>query len=457
MAKKKIACLGGGSLYFPGAIGDLVVREDLAGSEIVLYDLDFGKARQVAAVGERLTAEAGHGLTVRAEADLAASLDGADFAISSIGGSGAGAAPSVYGSYYHGADMHIAAKYGLCQVIGDTGGPAGMMMGLRAVGAYLDICEAMEEHCPDAVLFSHSNPMAILCRAMTKYSDVNVIGICHGVQATIERIAGMLEVPAAELDCLWIGTNHYYWFTRVSHGGVDVTDELLAKVTELADDESDNMWRRLSAAYGVIVGIPSANHLIEFYPWATRVSRLADLPEDLADCARRHGFDDTKPMPVNAPPSEEILAKLNAQYTEMLAGAGLPGEPDDGNWMAGEGVARIIAAIAHSRRLMCIVNIPNDGLIGNLPAGALVEVEAVTDSGGVRGVATGEAPPALKGMLEKRFAWQEMVVDAAVTGDRRLALQAMLLDEMSLSPAQNEAMLEELLVASRDRLPQFFS
>ena len=337
-------------------------RTWLAGSEIVLYDLVPAKAQRVAAVGERLAGEAGTGFTVRAAADQADAMDGADFAISSIGGSGGEAAVSVYGTYHHKADMHIAAKYGLCQVIGDTGGPAGMMMGLRSVGAHLDICQAMARYCPQALLFSHSNPMAILCRAMTKYSDINVIGLCHGVQGTIARLAEMLDAPPAELDCKWFGTNHYYWFTRVACRGVDRTDELLAKVTTLADDESDNMWRRLSAAYGVIVGIPSANHLIEFYPFATRVSSQAELPQDLADCARRHGFDDAEPMPTRQPPSDEALAAYEAQYAEMLEASALPGEPDDDNWVAGEGLARIIAAISHGRRAVCIVNIPNADL-----------------------------------------------------------------------------------------------
>jgi len=456
MPNKKIVCLGGGSLYFPGAIADLVVRKDLAESEIVLYDIDPEKARQVADTGSRLAKDAATGMTVSVADELPAALDGADFAISSIGGSGAAIAPSVYGTFYHAADMHIAAKYGLCQVIGDTGGPAGMMMGMRAVGAYLEICEQMEKYCPRAILFSHSNPMAILCRAMTKYSDIQVIGICHGVQETIRRIAETLNLPAAELNCRWIGTNHYYWFTRVGHLGRDLTDELLAKVTELSEDESDNLWRRLSAAYGVVVGIPSNNHLIEFYPWATRVKRLDDLPADLAACARRHGFDDTKPMPARQP-TDEMRTKLQMQYRQALDAAQLPPEPDDTNWLAGEGLARIIAAISHHRRYVCIVNIPNDGLIPNLPATAIVEVEALTDSTGVRGIAVGDCPLALKGLLEKRLAWQEMVVDAAATGDRRLALQAMLLDEMSLSPQDNQAMLEELLLASRDRLPQFFT
>ena len=84
-----------------------------------------------------------------------------------------------------------------------------------------------------------------------------------------------------------------------------------------------------------------------------------------------------------------------------------------------------------------------------------VEVEAVTDSQGVRNLYMDEAPAHLKGILEKRFAWHELVADAAVKGDRSLALQALLLDEMAIMPDKAEAMLDELLLASRDLLPQF--
>ena len=44
---------------------------------------------------------------------------------------------------------------------------------------------------------------------------------------------------------------------------------------------------------------------------------------------------------------------------------------------------------------------------------------------------------------------------AGVKGDRRLALEAMLVDEMAIVPEKAEAMLDELLESSRELLPQF--
>ena len=139
----------------------------------------------------------------------------------------------------------------------------------------------------------------------------------------------------------------------------------------------------------------------------------------------------------------------------MLDQTELPAKLD--NSITGEGIAALIGAIAHGRRQVHIVNVANQGAIANLPATAEVELEGVTDASGVRPIQVGEAPPVLKGLLEKRFAWHELVADAAVTGDRNLALQALLLDEMAILPEKAEAMLDELLLASRDRLPQFFT
>jgi alpha-galactosidase len=93
------------------------------------------------------------------------------------------------------------------------------------------------------------------------------------------------------------------------------------------------------------------------------------------------------------------------------------------------------------------INMTNLGAVPNLPDHAILEIEGVTDSAGVRGIYVGEAPVSLVGLLQKRIAWQELVADAGVKGDRGLALQAVLLDELTVRPELAEAMLEELLSA----------
>ena len=455
MSVKKIVCLGGGSLYFRRALPDLLISPDLAGSEVVLYDIDAEKVQMMAEMGQRLAERAGTGFRVRSTVELADAVDGADFALSSIGGSGAEITRNVYDSNFHNADIRIPIKYGITQVIGDTCGPAGMMMALRSIPAYIQICREMEKRCPGAILFNHSNPMAVLCRALHKHTGINVIGICHGVQGGLAYAAEILELPVEDLNCDWIGTNHYFWFTRVMNRNVDVYSELMRRGAERNAPEGKRLSATLSQIYGHHIVYPSDDHIVEFYPFLSQTSGdVKNLPYGMTESLKRHGYDPSKPPPSTEPPGPDVRASFFESYQNMLDEVELPEKPDDS--ITGEGLASLVGDIAHGRRRVHIVNVANQGAIPNLPPTAEVELEGVTDYSGVRPIQTGEAPPVLKGILEKRFVWHELVADAAVTGDRSLALQALMVDEMSILPEKAEAMLEELLLASKDLLPRFF-
>ena len=460
MSSKKIVCLGGGSLYFRTALADLVVTEGLAGSEIVLYDIDPEKAKLMAQLGKWLAEQSGTGMRVRVSTDLTDAVDGADFAISSIGGVGKSGG-HVHSTSLHKQDLLIPARYGIYQIVGDTCGPAGMMMAFRSIPIYLSICREMERRCPKVVFLNHSNPMAVLCRAMIKYTDIeHVIGICHGVQGGIKRIAKILEVSPEELDTLWIGTNHYHWFTRIRHKGKDVYPELRRRIASGNPPEGKIMTTKLSEIYGYQITYPPDNHAIEFYPFLAQVSDGKSMPYGLGEeVVARHQEDlykdlqpETEPEVPKAKQKAERQDQLR-EYKGELDKTVLPEKPSDP--LTGEGLGRLIEDIALGQRRVHIVNIPNKGAIPNLPDYAVVEIEGVTDSSGVRGIYIGEAPLSLMGLLQKRIAWQELVVDAAVSGDRKLALQALLLDEMAILPEKTEAMLDELLASSKQMLPQF--
>jgi alpha-galactosidase/6-phospho-beta-glucosidase family protein len=215
--------------------------------------------------------------------------------------------------------------------------------------------------------------------------------------------------------------------------------------------ENQRLSSKLSAIHGHRILYAPDDHIIEFYPFLAQVKDGVDaLPYGLAKDAKEQFPTDCLPA---ASPASEVRASFFAEYQRLLDATSLPDRSSDP--LTGEGIAAVIGAIATGRRLVCIANLANQGCIPNLPGQAEVEVEAVTDSSGIRGLQMGEAPLALKGILEKRFVWHELVADAAVKGDRNLALQAMLLDEMAILPEQAEAMLAELLAASRDLLPQF--
>lgn len=449
----KIVGLGGGSLYFRRVLPDLILSEELSAAAIVLYDIDLKKVEMMADMGRGLAQKAGVNLNIRATDNLADAVDGADFAISSIGGSGAEITQNVYGSYFHNMDIKIPEKYGIYQVIGDTCGPAGMMMGLRSIPAYMQVCREMEKRCPDVIFFNHSNPMAILCRAMHKYTDLNVYGICHGVQHGITCISEILDIPSHEIDCAWVGTNHYYWFTKIYHQGKNVYPELKEQMGKNEFPEGRELSTRLSTIYNYQIVYPEDDHIIEFYPFLTQIENNEELPYQLQKSRENHGYSSHISKLDFKSPDLEVKKEFYINYQSLLDKTELPSRRD--NSITGEGVGKIISAIATGKREICIINKENKGIIPNLPETAEVEVEGVTDSTGVRAVEMDKAPLYLKGILEKRFVWHELVADAGVKGDRNLALQALLIDEMAIQPEKADKMLDELLDASRDLLPQF--
>jgi len=448
MSSKKIVCLGGGRMYFGRVLPDLAVVDGLAGSEIVLYDIDTEKSEIMAAFGSSITERIGTGVTVRACHDLAEAVDGADFALSSIGGAGASAG-SVYGTGPHVQDVLIPAKYGIYQLTADTAGPGGMMMALRSIPAYIKICREMEKRCPRVILLNHSNPMAALCRAMNKYTDIDVIGICHGVQIGICYAANVLELDPHELEVVWIGTNHYYWLLRMLHQGRDVVSELVRRIAAGPPEVQRPFCDGLSEANGTRILFPDDSHAIEFYPFLAQLPDSEHMPYGL----EKHphyifGGRDGTTWEEPKPRSDQLKA-----MAEQLKGIEPPEQTSDP--ITGEGLGVLIDSIAQGRRHVHIVNVPNRGCVPNLPDHAVLELEAVTDSCGVRGITVAEAPVALGGMLQKRIAWQELVADAAVKGDRGIALQALMTDEMAIRPELAGQMLDELLAASKDYLPQF--
>ena len=456
MVSKKIACLGAGSFYFITAIPDILLTDKLSGSEIVLYDIVKEKSLLMAEACSKVASYLNTDFKIKVASSLSEALDSADFVLTAIGGSGANIGSNVYSSYYHRVDNHICAKYGIHQVIGDTCGPSAMMMAFRSLPVYMNICKEMRKRCPQAILINHSNPMAVLCRAIFKYGGVNVIGLCHGVQTGIIYAAELLGLKPEELECTWIGINHYYWFTGIFHGKKDMYPILKEKLRCIKNQEGKILSRKLSQIYGYHIVYPYDDHIIEFYPFLTQFpSGQNSLPYDLAKSAKQHGFDQSAPFPVKEKQTNKVKEIFFKKYKEVLSNMKVPEKRI--NKIYGEAIGSLLESISLGKRDVYILNLPNNGAIPNLPNHAIVEIEAVTDSRGARPIVMGEAPMILKGILEKRIVWQELVVDAGVKGDRNLALQALLVDEMAIIPDKAERMLDELLISSKDLLPQFFN
>jgi len=468
MPSKKIVCCGGASMNFAGMYSDIISKKILNGSEIVIYDIDRERAELMAKYVQKLVEIVGGNFRVRVINNLIEAIDDADFVIGDIGGVGGGGGGFYHPGGIHSKDLLICAKYGIYQIIGDTCGPAAMMAAFRTIPIYLNIWNKMEKKCPNAIFINHANPMAILCRAGHKYSSIkSIIGICHGVQSGIRYIAEILNLPPEELETIWIGTNHYYWFTKIYYKRKDKYPELKKKMAQKQPPKNYTLHAKLSKIFGYQIVYPDDSHIIEFYPFLAQIKDINHLPYYLSES--HHGnevlkiYTKKRNFPINrgkiVADFKKFLDNSIKNFIEKLGNSTYQNK--NGATASKkrnplfESIGALVESIATGERKVCIVNIPNRSSVPNLPDTAILEVEGVTDFSGVRGLYMGEAPLILKGQLEKIIAWQELVVDAAVKGDRNIALQALMVDPVAILPDKSEKMFNELLTNSKSFLPQF--
>src|SRR5947199_4476391 len=174
---RRIVFIGAGSTVFArNLLGDILSFEELAGSEIVLFDIDASRLATSELVARRVAEAVDVPAKIVATTDRRAALDGADYAINMI--QVGGYEPSTV------IDFEVPKRFGLRQTIGDTLGIGGIMRGLRTIPVILSMCADMEELCPDTWFLNYTNPMAINCRAISRATSIKTVGLCHSVQGS---------------------------------------------------------------------------------------------------------------------------------------------------------------------------------------------------------------------------------------------------------------------------------
>jgi alpha-galactosidase len=263
-------------------------------------------------------------------------------------------------------------------------------------------------------------------------------------------------VPHLELHLVAAGVNHLCWVLDLRHAGCDVYPrfrEIIRRQAAAADPTDANeggdpyeAFQQVSARLMEIYGYfpsPGDRHVAEFFAHYLR-------PVDgLLRYGAQAGLDETN----------HILASRDERWDRIRAQADGRVPLDDDlleEAREGERVIAIIDAIVNDRPLFELaVNVRNDGLIPNLPEWAVVETPGAISGYGVRGVSVGPLPDGIAGILNARARQQELTVDAALSGDRRLALQALLADPLVPSVEVAAAMLDDALAAHARYLPQF--
>ena len=330
-------------------------------------------------------------------------------------------------------DFEVPLKHGIKQVTGENGGPGGLFHSLRNIPPLLDIAHDMERFCPEAWLINFSNPMSRLCLALAKHSRVKFVGLCHGVHNHRYRIGRIMGHEPLDLSPRAAGINHFTWILdlRSVSSGEDLYPAL-RRAEAAYDPTYMPLNRYLFHEYGFFPST-SDDHPGEYIPWAWEFTGLKG--PDLTGGAKYR---------------DELWARVE----RILAGQE-PIEPLLSNRSGERAVDIISAMVTDQTTYEMAVNIANRGHISNLPDGCIVEVPAMVGGWGVKGVSVGALPEACAGLLRPQVGVQELVVEAAMTGNRQVALLALLADPVVQSAKAAEAALDELLRLEAAYLPQF--
>lgn len=459
MTTRKIVIIGAGSASFgPTTLATILRNDALRGSHLTLVDLDPQRAANAARVAERMNDAWGAEMSISAAIDRREALPGATHVIVSIE-----VAPR---EVLWQLDWEVPLRHGLRQPYGENGGPGGLMHTFRQVPAHLAIARDMEALCPAAWLILFSNPLPRLVRAITKYTRIRAVGKCHQINVGYGLVAALLrreyglDVPAQvslhsdpgnvavvhtlaaagreRFAITSAGLNHFIWLLDIRDR---VTGEDLYPALRAAAAAAPPTLEPLSLDLFRVLGVlPIAGdtHLAEYLPWlhdpVARPWETYRLP--LYDWRGNEGVRDV----------------LNGMMQAMADGA----MPVDGLRDApSEGATELIAALGGRAYLDETVNVPNHGAIANLPAETVVEVPAVVGPIDIRPVQLGSLPEPVAELCRREAALVERAVDAAVSGDRDLALQCLLLDPMIGDIGRARAILDDYLTTFADYLPQF--
>jgi alpha-galactosidase len=435
-AMPKITFIGAGSFVFTrNLVRDILSFPALSGSDICLMDIDGERLAYIKQAVDHIVSDGGYPARVTATQDRSQALEGADAVVCTILQGGVQV-------WRH--DIEIPAKYGVDINVGDTRGPAGIFRALRTIPVMMEICRNIEKLCPKAILLNYTNPMAMLCKAIQVASNVNVVGLCHSVQGTAEMLARWIDADLSNVSYLCAGINHQAWFLKFQAAGKDAYPRIRRAVerAEIYNEEPVRNEMFLHLDYYVT---ESSGHNSEYNPWFRKRPDLIDRY-----CLHGTGWNPGE----HAFLIKDYLSREQSWRREIEEELVKPVSLERGS----EYAAGILNALfGAGKPFQFNGNVPNRGLIDNLPDGSCVEVPVMATPSGLTPQAVGALPAHLAALNALNATCDDLAVEGALEGERRKIYHAAALDPLTaavLSLEEIQTMVEEMFSANQDWLPR---
>ncbi len=321
-----------------------------------LHDIDEKALTLMYRLDKKTTGETRKEFHLTSTTSLEEALEDASYVILCI---------SVGGSATMRYDLEIPLRYGIYQSVGDTVGPGGLSRALRSIPVAVDICNKMEGLCPEAWLINCANPMSTLCRAINKTTCIKTIGVCHERHFVLQTLKRILQIEEeSAIRAKTAGINHFTWITELKVKGEDGffllrqyikrEEKGLRRQIDTLDWESfypfndNNLLKfKLFDTFGCL---PAAGdrHIAEFFPYF--------LTEE-THAGRKYGIKLTT--------IEDRIRRMEQTRENLLSI--IDGKQPMELKHSEEKVCDIIASLATGKQRTCMINMPNQGQITNLP------------------------------------------------------------------------------------------
>lgn len=429
----KIVTIGGGSSYTPELVEGFIKRyKELPVKELWLVDIEEGKHKLeiVGNLAKRMVKKAGIDMEIHLTLDRREALKGADFVTTQL---------RVGLLEARIKDESIPLSHG---VIGqETNGAGGLFKALRTVPVVLDIIKDVEKLCPNAWIINFTNPTGVITEAVFRYTDFkNYIGLCNVPIGMRNGIAKLFEVENERIQMDFAGLNHMVYGLNVALDGEDVTDEAIDKFVHSKLTMQNIKAIEFNADFVKNLGlVPCPYHR---YYYKTKEMLEEELNE----------FEKGKSR-------GQVVKELEDQLFELYKDENLDIKPPQlekrGGAYYSDAACNLISSIYNDKRDVQVVNTINNGAIRNFKDNQAVEVSSVITKNGPKPLSIGYLPDVVDGLVSQIKSFEMLAAKAAVYGDYNVAYLALCINPLIPSDDLAKTILDEMMEAHKDYLPQF--
>jgi len=434
----KIVVIGGGSSYTPELIEGFIKRYDeLKITELHLVDIEEGKEKLdiIYNLSKRMIEKAKLPIKIFQTLDRKNAIKDADFIMTQI---------RVGGLDARVLDERIPLSHG---IIGqETNGAGGMFKALRTIPVILDIVEDVKKYAKkDAWLINFTNPAGMVTEAIYRYTDFHrAVGLCNVPVNMKNQFAKIFNVDEKRVEMDIVGLNHHFFVTDIFVDGKSSIKELLEKYIsgELQETPSMKNIESLQWSKSLIKSLKAIPNPYLNYYFMTK-EQLQKQKEQF------------KENDVRAEAVKEIEKDLFKEYSNPNLHEKPKRLEERGGAYYSDAACSLVNSIVNNKKDIQYVNVLNRGAVTDFPYDSVIEVASIITSDGPKPMNYGKIPYKLNGTLQTIKTFERMVCEAAVKGDKDLAVAALTLNPLVDSDSVANEVFREMYKAHKKYLPQF--